>query len=144
MTERTIDWVDGEIHLIDQTRLPDELVFLRVASPDALVDAISRLAVRGAPALGVAGAMGVALLARSTGVTRRGQGRRRTASRRTPDGREPRLGDGSCAGHPAQGPDAVLAEALAVRDEDIAACSAMATRGADLVRQLVTRPGSGP
>ena len=27
---RTIDWVDGEIHLIDQTRLPDELVVLRI------------------------------------------------------------------------------------------------------------------
>ena len=38
------------------------------------------------------------------------------------------------------GPDAVLAEALAVRDEDIVACAAMASRGADLVRELVARP----
>jgi methylthioribose-1-phosphate isomerase len=38
------------------------------------------------------------------------------------------------------GPDAVLAEALAVRDEDIAACAAMALRGADLVLELVARP----
>jgi methylthioribose-1-phosphate isomerase len=38
------------------------------------------------------------------------------------------------------GPDAVLAEALAVRDEDMAACAAMATRGADLVTELVARP----
>ena len=37
-------------------------------------------------------------------------------------------------------PSAVLAEALAVRDEDIAACASMATRGADLVRELVARP----
>ncbi len=38
------------------------------------------------------------------------------------------------------GPTAVLDEALAVRDEDIAACGAMAVRGADLVRELVPRP----
>ena len=37
---RTIDWVDGEIHLIDQTRLPDELVVLRIRELDPLVDAI--------------------------------------------------------------------------------------------------------
>ena len=55
MTERTIDWVDGQIHLIDQTRLPDSLVVLRVTTLEDLVDAIRRLAVRGAPALGVAG-----------------------------------------------------------------------------------------
>jgi methylthioribose-1-phosphate isomerase len=62
---RTIDWVPdpraGHIRLIDQTRLPGSLVELRIETVDELVDAISRLAVRGAPALGVAGAMGVAL-----------------------------------------------------------------------------------
>ena len=41
------------------------------------------------------------------------------------------------------GADAVLAEALAIRDEDIAACAAMATRGADLVSSLVLRPRFG-
>jgi methylthioribose-1-phosphate isomerase len=39
-----------------------------------------------------------------------------------------------------EGPGAVLAEALRIRDEDIAACAAMAARGADLVRALVSRP----
>ena len=68
---RTIDWVDGEIRLIDQTRLPDDLVVLRITELDALVDAIERLAVRGAPALGVAGAMGVALLAAAGPATAR-------------------------------------------------------------------------
>src|SRR6187431_2731334 len=63
--QRAIDWVDGEIRLIDQPRLPDELVFLGVTALDQLIDAIARLAVRGAPALGVAGALGVAQLART-------------------------------------------------------------------------------
>ena len=63
----TIEWRDGRIRLIDQRRLPGELVFLEVGAVDELCDAISTLAVRGAPALGVAGAMGVALAA-ATGV----------------------------------------------------------------------------
>jgi methylthioribose-1-phosphate isomerase len=41
----------------------------------------------------------------------------------------------------ADGPKAVLAEALLIRDEDIAACAAMSARGADLVLELTGRPG---
>src|SRR6266545_6536774 len=58
---RTIDWVDDHVVLIDQTRLPREERQLQVTTVDELVDAISRLAVRGAPALGAAGAVGVLL-----------------------------------------------------------------------------------
>jgi methylthioribose-1-phosphate isomerase len=141
MTERTIDWVEGEIHLIDQTRLPDELVILRLASLHDLVDAISRLAVRGAPALGVAGAMGVALLARvhagDERAIREGAARLRAAR---PTAVNLAWGTDRALATLAGGQDAVLAEALAIRDEDIAACAAMATRGADLVRDLVARP----
>ena len=85
MTDRTIDWVDGAIRLIDQTRLPDELVILEIATLDDLIDAIQRLAVRGAPALGVAGGMGVALLPGSTPATRRRSARARPGS--APPGR---------------------------------------------------------
>jgi methylthioribose-1-phosphate isomerase len=60
---RCIDWADGAVVLIDQTALPDEERWLRITDPDELVDAIRRLAVRGAPALGAAGALGVALAA---------------------------------------------------------------------------------
>ena len=63
----TIEWVDGRIRLIDQRRLPGELVVLDVTTVDALCEAIATMAVRGAPALGVAGAMGIALAA-TTGV----------------------------------------------------------------------------
>jgi methylthioribose-1-phosphate isomerase len=141
MTDRTIDWVDGEIRLIDQTRLPDELAILRVATLDALIDAIARLAVRGAPALGVAGAMGVALLARlhagDEAAVRAGAGRLRAAR---PTAVNLAWGTDRALARLAQGPEAVLAEALAIRDEDIAACAAMAVRGADLVQVLVDRP----
>jgi methylthioribose-1-phosphate isomerase len=55
---------DGVLHLLDQTRLPGDEVWLRATTPDAVVDAIARLAVRGAPAIGVAAAYGLALAER--------------------------------------------------------------------------------
>jgi methylthioribose-1-phosphate isomerase len=60
---RTIDWVNNRIVLIDQTLLPGTLTTIEISTVDELIDAIKRLAVRGAPALGVAGALGVALAA---------------------------------------------------------------------------------
>lgn len=60
---RTIDWVDGAVRIIDQTRLPAELVSIEIREVDELVVSIRSLAVRGAPALGAAGALGMALAA---------------------------------------------------------------------------------
>jgi methylthioribose-1-phosphate isomerase len=56
---------DEAVILLDQTRLPGERVERRCTTVPELVEAIRVLAVRGAPALGVAGAMGVALAART-------------------------------------------------------------------------------
>jgi methylthioribose-1-phosphate isomerase len=61
---RTIDWADGKILTIDQTRLPEEEVALSLGTVEELAEAISSLRVRGAPALGVAGGLGIALAAR--------------------------------------------------------------------------------
>jgi methylthioribose-1-phosphate isomerase len=134
---RTIDWVDGEIHLIDQTRLPDELVVLRVSAVDELIAAIRRLAVRGAPALGVAGGFGVALLAQRLGGDRialmEGVDRLRRAR---PTAVNLAWGVDRALARLDEGPAAVLAEAIEIRDEDIAACASMAIRGADLVQEL--------
>ncbi|MBA3288297.1 MAG: S-methyl-5-thioribose-1-phosphate isomerase, partial [Acidimicrobiia bacterium] len=60
---RTIDWRDDHAVLVDQTRLPHETVWLEVRDVDTMIDAIKRLAVRGAPAIGAAGALAVALAA---------------------------------------------------------------------------------
>jgi methylthioribose-1-phosphate isomerase len=137
---RTIDWVDGAIELIDQTRLPDELVVLRVTELDALIDAIQCLAIRGAPALGVAGAMGVALIAANVAADRRriASDIERLRSAR-PTAVNLAWGVDRASSRLADGPAAVLAEAERVRDEDIAACEAMAHRGADLIEELVAR-----
>ncbi|MGH9062797.1 MAG: S-methyl-5-thioribose-1-phosphate isomerase [Acidimicrobiales bacterium] len=59
----TVAWNDGAVRLVDQRRLPGELAFVDAATVDQLCAAIRDLVVRGAPALGVAGAMGIALAA---------------------------------------------------------------------------------
>lgn len=59
---KAIEWLDEpapQIRLIDQTKLPNEETYLEVTTVDTLVKAIQDLAVRGAPALGAAGALGV-------------------------------------------------------------------------------------
>ncbi|MFZ0873185.1 MAG: S-methyl-5-thioribose-1-phosphate isomerase, partial [Pseudonocardiaceae bacterium] len=59
---RTIEWIDGHVDVVDQTALPQQR---RVAlhTVNEVVDAIHRMVVRGAPALGAMGALGVALAA---------------------------------------------------------------------------------
>jgi methylthioribose-1-phosphate isomerase len=56
-----VAWTGDAIEIIDQTLLPGEERILTLRTPDEVVDAIRRLAVRGAPAIGVAGALGVVL-----------------------------------------------------------------------------------
>jgi methylthioribose-1-phosphate isomerase len=60
-------WADGALELLDQTRLPDEETWLRCQRPEQVAEAIRRLAVRGAPAIGVAAAYGLALGLRDPG-----------------------------------------------------------------------------
>lgn len=60
---KTIEWKDGAVRLVDQTLLPGRLVFKETRDYRELAESIRRLEVRGAPAIGVAGAMGVALAA---------------------------------------------------------------------------------
>ncbi|MEU1732178.1 S-methyl-5-thioribose-1-phosphate isomerase [Streptosporangium sp. NPDC020145] len=133
---RTIDWVDDAIELVDQTALPDRCDMLRIGTVDELIGAIRRLAVRGAPALGVAGALGVALAVRDepdpVAVATRLRAARPTAVNLA-------WAVDAALGHLDGGFEAVLAHALRIRDDDIAACRAMGERGADLVRELTGR-----
>ncbi len=58
---RTIWWEDDGVHLLDQRALPGEEIYLVCRDYREVIEAISSLAVRGAPALGVAVALGIAL-----------------------------------------------------------------------------------
>jgi methylthioribose-1-phosphate isomerase len=69
MCESRTIWWEGGLWLIDQTRLPAELVPIQIKSIKQLVEAIKSLRVRGAPALGAAGAYGIALAAELSGAT---------------------------------------------------------------------------
>ena len=57
----TIEWVDGRIHLIDQTLLPNEFKQIYCDDVESVWEAIKSLRVRGAPAIGIAGALGAVL-----------------------------------------------------------------------------------
>ena len=58
---RTVEWKDNKVVMIDQTKLPNELVFVEYDDFNQVADAIRTLIVRGAPAIGVSGAFGLAL-----------------------------------------------------------------------------------
>ncbi len=65
----TVEWKDGAVRLLDQSRLPGEVAFLDCRDYQAVGRAIKDLKVRGAPAIGVTAAMGVALGAKALGMT---------------------------------------------------------------------------
>ena len=61
-----IDWQNGEVILLDQRRLPEEEVHVHCRHPEELAAAIRNMTVRGAPAIGVAAALGLALVAQNS------------------------------------------------------------------------------
>jgi len=58
---KTIEWKDNKVRMIDQTKLPNELVYVEYDDYNQVAEAIRTLVIRGAPAIGVAGAFGLAL-----------------------------------------------------------------------------------
>lgn len=66
--EEGMQLLPGKLRIIDQTRLPQELVYLELDDVDEIVEAIKRLAVRGAPAIGCAAALGLAACAQHVGT----------------------------------------------------------------------------
>jgi methylthioribose-1-phosphate isomerase len=58
---KTIEWKDDRVFILDQTKLPSEIVYLECTDYQMVADAIKRLSIRGAPAIGIGAAMGIAL-----------------------------------------------------------------------------------
>jgi methylthioribose-1-phosphate isomerase len=142
----TVAWQDGEVVMIDQRRLPAEEVYLRCRDHSEVAKAIKDMAIRGAPAIGVAAALGIALGVRNS----RSEGEELRASF-----------DAICADMAATRPtavnlfwaiermrrrfeadrakgglavrDAMLEEAQAIEDEDVAACRRIGDLGAELI-----------
>jgi methylthioribose-1-phosphate isomerase len=142
----TVAWDDGVVVMIDQRRLPGEQVLLRCRDHHEVAAAIRQMAIRGAPAIGVAAALGLALGARNTRAE--GEALRAewgamceelAATRPTAVNlfwaieRMRRRFDALAA----EGGDALrqalLAEARKIQEEDLAACRRMGDLGAELL-----------
>jgi S-methyl-5-thioribose-1-phosphate isomerase len=140
-----IGWRDGHITAIDQTVLPHQVSVLRLRTVDQLVDAIVRLAVRGAPLLGVAGALGVALAVRQAEREGWVAGRLDAEVKRIADARPTAVNLRrevlAVAAAVPGGAAAVEAAALAVLGTAIEVSQRLSERGAAL---LVQECGPGP
>jgi methylthioribose-1-phosphate isomerase len=142
-TEPSIRWDSGAIIAIDQRVLPHDYRTLRIETVDELITAIRELAVRGAPLIGLAGGLGVALSAHrhrspdgavdETAV--RSEAARLATAR--PTAANLVWGVERVLRRLAEGPEAVLAEAQAMIDEDTGANRAAARRAADLLDELL-------
>src|SRR6185437_14850562 len=146
----TLEWTDEGVRFLDQTRLPLEESYVLATSYQDVADAITTMVVRGAPAIGVAAAMGMALAANesparnveelSRDLKQAGEVLAATrptavnlfwAIRRMSDRFEAL---NTQPGATLDGVRAALtSEALQMYDEDIAACRAMGDFGASLM-----------
>ena len=132
---RPVTWSGTAVRIIDQTVLPDRLAYLELATVDELVAAIRRLAVRGAPALGVAGAFGVALALQQGAREQWDEEQVLEAIEQVRSARPTAVnlaaGADRVAARVAEGLPAVLLEAQAVLDEDLTANRTLSALGAD-------------
>ncbi|AIF83044.1 S-methyl-5-thioribose-1-phosphate isomerase [Candidatus Nitrososphaera evergladensis SR1] len=62
----TVEWKDNAVVMIDQTKLPNKLAYVKCTDYHQVADAIKKLVVRGAPAIGVSAALGLALAAQNS------------------------------------------------------------------------------
>lgn len=142
-----VRWADDRLRLLDQRRLPVAEIELECTAWEQVADAIRTLAVRGAPAIGVAAAFGVALAARASkaattetlladlDVASAGLAATRpTAVNLFWALERMRRVAASASARPAdEVRERLLAEAIAMREEDIAANRALGDHGAGLV-----------
>src|SRR6266511_3674820 len=150
-----VAWRDGRLEAIAQTLLPERLVVLELRTVAEVVDALRRLAIRGAPAIGVAAAFAVVLglderrpssAEQATAALDEIAADRGDAAR---GGEAARAGDAAGArdaGDPAQVRRRALEEAERVLEEDRASCRRMAEFGRTELtgrRRLLTHCNTG-
>ena len=148
---KTIEWTDDGVVMLDQRILPREEVYLTLTRPEEVIEAIADLVIRGAPAIGVAAAMGMALGAQSfaddedqfraqlADLSDRMNAARPTAVnlrwavRRVNKVAERALADGVAAAK-----DRLVAEAKLMHQQDIEMNRSMGAHGAALIPQDAT------
>ena len=144
----TMDETTGELVILDQTLLPGQVVFLRLSDPGDIHEAIYKLRVRGAPAIGVAAAIGLAAAvlrlpeddpaAFRAEVARIGDylvtARPTAVNLAWALERMARVATANPDASPAELKTLLRSEALAIREEDIAVCRAIGEHGLTLIR----------
>ena len=145
-TIRTVTWEGDRMRMIDQTALPLRLTYVTYKTPEQVAAAIRTMVVRGAPAIGVAAAMGLALAALRSKATRLPdllnemessaallRGTRPTAVNLF-WGIDRVLDRARAASSVRDAKDLVAAEAKAMADEDVEVNRKLGKAGADLIR----------
>ncbi|WP_280473746.1 S-methyl-5-thioribose-1-phosphate isomerase [Nocardia asiatica] len=141
MDDSSLVWDDGALVTIDQRGLPHEVRELRLSTVDQVIDAIKALAIRGAPAIGIAGAFGVVMATAAHTVDGvvdeaavRAEADRIAAAR--PTAVNLAWAVRRVRAKVSRGADAVLAETLDMLAEDGRVNRAAAGNAADLVQRL--------
>lgn len=148
MPVATIDWKNGKVRYIDQRLLPQEMKFVSCSDLRKLWMAIKTLAIRGAPAIGIAGALGVVLASRrskakdfnafyrdlSADIRYLASSRPTAVNLFWALKRMERVAAGNRSRPVSEIKKLILEEALAVISEDKKSCRAMARYGAMLVK----------
>ncbi|MHB8146938.1 MAG: S-methyl-5-thioribose-1-phosphate isomerase [Vulcanimicrobiaceae bacterium] len=137
-----VRWDGDAVVYLDQRRLPHEIVCVRAGTVDEIEAAIKTLAVRGAPAIGVFGAYGVALLRRTIADDQTFA----RAAQRVRDARPTAVNLMWAVDRVLAAPDA-LEQAHAIHREQIAIDAAIARAGADLIpkrAKILTHCNTGP
>lgn len=143
---QSVAWQSGKVRLIDQTALPEKLHYVELTDWREVAEAIRTMIVRGAPAIGCASALGMALGARGIiadsreAFMRRVHGMAETFRAARPTAVNlfwavDRMLDVAVSldGNPVDIKDAMLQEALLMLDEDIASNRRMGAYGSDLL-----------
>ena len=155
---RTVTWEDGRVKMIDQTLLPGKLLYRTYDRWEDVADAIKRLVVRGAPAIGVAAAMAIAVTAANSKATDKAKLRlelERAASglRATRPtavnlfwGVDRAMGVLSRTASVDEARRAIVEEVVKMADDDVAACKKLGRFGADLIEDgdtVITQCNAG-
>ncbi len=132
---RPVLYDDGRdlVRLLDQRRLPHDEAWLELDSANDVASAIRDLTVRGAPAIGVAAAYAIAVEARRGATVRRLRDVADLLAHARPTAVNLAWAVRRMSGRIGLGPDELLAEAHAIRDEDEAACRKIGALGAPLL-----------
>ena len=144
---RTISWRAGKVRVLDQRALPARVRYVDCATAAQLCDAISSLAIRGAPALGAAGAYGVALAAHTMRTARQVRVAAERVAATRPTAVNLRRGvDEALAAYEREGAAGALATAERIADEDIARNRRIGSHGSSIVprdAQVLTHCNAG-